>query len=294
MTSTDSNDYHGQNRASWNEAVVAHNSHKVDQHLFFRNKGSTLYKEEKDLLGNLAGLKVCHLQCNAGQDTLSLVSKLGAENPVGVDISDNAIDFARQLAKDAGIEATYIRSDVFDYFEATPADQFDVVFMSYGTICWLSSMQKLAAGIKKILKPGGRFCFVEFHPTGYIFNQDMVQEYPYSSAGVPARDLEGVNDYVALSATEAGDLTTDFKHTEGVKNFRNPHPSAEFSWGLADVISSFITTEMQMTHFLEYPYSNFFKIFKDMTPEKVEEGIRWYPIGPMLPLMYSLEMKKPL
>jgi SAM-dependent methyltransferase len=134
-------DLHERNRASWNHATVAHNSHKVDQHLFFRNKGSTLYKEEKDLLGNLEGLKVCHLQCNAGQDTLSLVTKLGAQNPVGVDISDSAIEFATQLAKDAGIEATFVRADVFEFFDMTDPNQFDVVFTSYGTLGWLSSME---------------------------------------------------------------------------------------------------------------------------------------------------------
>lgn len=135
------NHFHEENRASWNEAVVAHNSHKVDQHLFFRNKGSTLFREEKDLLGNLLGLKVCHLQCNAGQDTLSLVTKLGAQNPIGVDISDNAIDFAAQLSKDSGVEATFVRADVFEFFDTTEPDQFDVVFVSYGAVNWLSNIQ---------------------------------------------------------------------------------------------------------------------------------------------------------
>ena len=134
-------DAHEQNRASWNEAVVAHNSHKVDQDGFFRNKGSTLYPEEIGLLGNLAGLKVCHLQCNAGQDTLSLVTRLGAENPTGVDISDNAIEFATKLAKDSGIQATFVRADVFEYFDTTEASQFDVVFVSYGTVNWLVNLE---------------------------------------------------------------------------------------------------------------------------------------------------------
>lgn len=121
--------------------MVAHNSHKLDQDKFFREKGSTLYKEEQVLLGSLVGLKVCHLQCNAGQDTLSLVTKLGAENPVGVDISDNAIEFAQNLSKESGIPATFIRADVFDYFKTAEPDQFDVVFISYGAVGWLSSMK---------------------------------------------------------------------------------------------------------------------------------------------------------
>ncbi|KAK3806404.1 MAG: S-adenosyl-L-methionine-dependent methyltransferase [Benniella sp.] len=292
---SNTNELHERNRASWNNATVAHNSHKVDQHVFFRNHGSTLYKEEKDLLGNLAGLKVCHLQCNAGQDTLSLVTKLGAQNPVGVDISDNAIDFATKLAKDSSIEATFIRADVFEYFDTVEAEQFDVVFASYGALGWLSSMERYAAGVKKILKPGGRYCIVEFHSVGYIFNEDFVHEYPYSSGGKPLHSESGVSDYVATSAEgEGDDIMPNLKYTTGVQNFRNPQPCVEFCWGLADIIGSFAEAGLQLTHFKEYPYSNFFKMYKCMTPEKVEEGTRWLFPGPMLPLMYSISVKKPL
>ncbi|BAZ23858.1 putative methyltransferase [Kalymmatonema gypsitolerans NIES-4073] len=82
-------DLHEENRLSWNEATKAHNSHKGDQAKFFRLGGSTLFPEEKELLGDIAGLSLVHLQCNAGQDTLSLV-QLGAV-ATGVDISDEAI-----------------------------------------------------------------------------------------------------------------------------------------------------------------------------------------------------------
>ncbi|KAI1319947.1 hypothetical protein EDD11_002622 [Mortierella claussenii] len=283
---------HELNRVSWNAAVEAHNSHKVDQHLFFRNKGSTLYQEEKDLLGSLAGLSVCHLQCNAGQDTLSLVTELGAHNPVGVDISDTAIDFATQLAKDSGIEATFVRADVFDYFDNAEPNQFDVVFASYGVIGWLSSMENYAAGVNKILKPGGRYCLVEFHPTGFIFNQDLVHHYPYSSAGEPIQEENGVSDYVAISAPEDGEFIPNLKYTTGVENFKNPNPSNEFCWGFADVLGSLAETGLCLFHFKEYPYSNFFKIYKNMTPEKVKGGVRWHFHGPMLPLMYSVSFKK--
>ncbi|KAG0005973.1 hypothetical protein BGZ65_009737 [Modicella reniformis] len=290
----DTNDSHERNRISWNHATLAHNSHKVDQHIFFRNKGSTLYKEERDLLGNLAGLKVCHLQCNAGQDTLSLVTKLGAQNPVGVDISDNAIEFATKLAKDAGIESTFVRADVFNYFDTTDPDQFDVVFASYGALGWLSSMEKYAAGVSKILKPGGRYCIVEFHPVGFIFNTDLVHEYPYSSGGEPILEERGVSDYVAQAALDGDEIIPNLKYTTGVQGFKNPTPSAEFCWGFADIIGSFIAAGLQLTHFKEYPYSNFFKMYHSMTPEKVEEGTRWHFNGPMLPLMYSISATKPL
>src|SRR3712207_1106866 len=123
-------DLHEENRIAWNAATVAHNSHKVDQAGFLRGGGSTLYPEEIELLGDLTGKSLVHLQCNAGQDTLSL-AQLGA-TVVGVDISDEAIAFAQQLSGESGIPATFVRSDVFDWLAdaATKPERYDVVFSS--------------------------------------------------------------------------------------------------------------------------------------------------------------------
>lgn len=71
-------DLHEANRLSWNAATVAHNSYKGDQAAFSRNGGPTLFPEELELLGAVAGLNVLHLQYNAGQDGLSL-ARLGAD-----------------------------------------------------------------------------------------------------------------------------------------------------------------------------------------------------------------------
>jgi hypothetical protein len=42
------NKYHEENRLSWNEATIAHNSHKGDQAKFFHDGGNKLYREEKE------------------------------------------------------------------------------------------------------------------------------------------------------------------------------------------------------------------------------------------------------
>src|SRR4051794_22698956 len=104
---------HEANRLSWNEATVAHNSHKGDQAAFYRAGGNKLFAEDFELLGDIRGLDAVHLQCNSGQDTLSLVT-MGA-SLTGVDISDEAIDFARRLSTESGVPATFIRSDIYDW-----------------------------------------------------------------------------------------------------------------------------------------------------------------------------------
>jgi hypothetical protein len=96
-------------RQSWNIATRNHNAHKGDQAGFLRKGGSTLFPEESQLLGNVKGLRIGHLQCNASRDTLSL-DRLGERATlVGVGRSDEAIDFATQLSVDTGLSATFIR-----------------------------------------------------------------------------------------------------------------------------------------------------------------------------------------
>ncbi len=62
-------DLHEQNRLSWNKAMPAQNSHKRDQAAFLRAGGVSLFPEERELLGDLAGLSLAHLLCNDGQGT---------------------------------------------------------------------------------------------------------------------------------------------------------------------------------------------------------------------------------
>ncbi|MYE27214.1 MAG: class I SAM-dependent methyltransferase, partial [Chloroflexi bacterium] len=137
--------HHETNRLSWNEGTKAHNSHKGDQAAFFRAGGNTLFPEETRLLGNVTDKTLLHLQCNCGQDSLSIANHLGSR-VTGVDISDEAIRFARQLSRESGIKASFIRADIYDFF-ANDSARFDVVFSSYGALCWLSDLAAWGRGI---------------------------------------------------------------------------------------------------------------------------------------------------
>jgi SAM-dependent methyltransferase len=243
---------HEENRRAWNAATVAHNSHKADQARFLREGGSTLFPEELALLGDLRGLSLLHLQCNAGQDTLALAAR-GA-TVTGVDISDEAITFARQLSADSGIPATFERADVYDWLaEAGAAGrQFDVVFCSYGFMIWLSDLERWARGIAAVLKPGGRFVAVEFHPLSMVFDYDWTRRFDYSSGGTPIHWPSGVGDYVAL----AGEALAPSGWLVGVEDFTNPHPGHEWSWGLGDLVSALLAAGLTLTALHEYPYAN--------------------------------------
>ncbi len=278
-------DLHEANRRSWNAATVKHNSHKGDQAKFLREGNSTLYPEDIELLGDVKDKTLLHLQCNSGQDTLSIVKHLGAE-ATGVDISDEAINFATTLAKDSEIPATFIRSDLYDWFTQNNT-QFDVVYMSYGTLVWLSDLKTWARGVAKSLKKGGRYVLMEFHPLPFTYEFDWTLTYDYM--GGVHNTFDGVGDYVAASG---GGLTPDGKPITDSEPFKNPHPAHEFVWGLSDVISALLEAGLTLKTFREYPYSNGFKPLSNMVEG---EGRRMYPPKDKpqgLPFMYGIVAEK--
>lgn len=278
---------HEENRLAWNAATVAHNSHKADQATFLREGGSTLFDTELELLGDIAGKSLVHLQCNAGQDSLCL-ARLGA-TVNGVDISDEAIGFARQLSADTGIMATFVRADVYDWLAeaAQGSERYDIVFSSYGALVWLSDIRAWARGIAGILSPGGRLVVVEFHPFSMVFEWDWSHKYPYFADGVPHSYEHGVGDYVAL----AGEALTPSGYIEGARDFVNPHPGHEFQWGIGEVATALLDAGLTIEALREYPYSNAARLFDRM---RELPGKRMVPPEdvPNVPLMYGVVARR--
>ena len=274
---------HEANRRSWNAATVAHNSHKRDQAGFLRDGGTTLFPAEIDLLGDVAGKRLVHLQCNAGQDTLSL-ARLGA-NATGVDISDAAIDYAIKLSAEAAIPARFHRADVYDWLDTAHAagERYDIVFASYGSICWLSDLPRWATGIRNVLAAGGRLVVIDFHPVALMFDEHFRLSFPYFGEGTPQKWDEGITDYVGRS----GKALAPSGFEDGVQDFVNPHASYEFQWHLAAILQSILLAGLQLRRFCEYPFVNAAKLYDDM---REEEGRRMYPPTnmPSVPLMFGL------
>lgn len=277
--------HHEINRVSWNAATVVHNSHKGDQAAFFCAGGNTLFPEETRLLGNIAGKTLLHLQCNCGQDSLSIANHLGA-SVTGVDISDEAIAFARRLSCDSGIEVTYARSDIFDYFDSNPI-RYDIVFCSYGVLVWLSDLETWGQGIFRSLKDGGRFVMIDFHPAFGMFDEAWNLRHDYMGGSFETFE-SGIGDYVALNGSTG---ETD-QLEAGIGDFVNPHPGIEYQWGVSEVVMALIGAGLSLRDFREYNHCNGFKPIADMR----HLGSRSYGMGEGMPrrfpFMFSVVANK--
>ena len=100
------------NKATWNKKTAVHvGSDFYDNENFIKGKCS-LNEIELNLLGDVSGKSILHLQCHFGQDTISL-TRLGAK-VTGVDLSDKGIETAQQLAIKTNSEAQFICTDIYN------------------------------------------------------------------------------------------------------------------------------------------------------------------------------------
>lgn len=255
------------NRQSWNERTrINLNSTFYDQPGFLAGK-SSLNDIELALLGDIAGRSILHLQCHFGQDSISL-SRLGA-NVTGVDLSDSAIEAARELAARTQSDTQFICCDIYD-LPSQLEGQFDLIFTSYGVIGWLPDLDKWAGLIDHYLKPGGQLVLVEFHPVVWMFDDQFSRiKYDYFNTGAIIESFTGT-----YAANDSSCELTDV-------NWNHP---------LRDVIGSLLTIGLTLSSFEEYDYSPY-DCFNSMT--FISPG-KYQIIGleGRLPLVYSLVARK--
>ena len=111
-----------------------------------------------------------HLQCHFGIDTLSW-ARHGAR-VTGLDFSAPAIEAARALALDIGVDADFVCADVYDAVEVLDRRRFDVVYVNLGAINWLPDIRRWAGIVEALLEPGGVLFMKEVHPFSWIFSDD--------------------------------------------------------------------------------------------------------------------------
>lgn len=255
------------NKALWNARTKLHIGSAFYDMDGFLTGASSLKDIELALLGDLKGKSLLHLQCHFGQDSLSL-ARMGAK-VTGVDLSDEAIATAQELAADTALDADFICSDIYDLPRHLDK-QFDVVFTSYGTIGWLPDLTKWAAIVSRYLKPDGQFIFAEFHPAVWMFDNDFAYvQYSYFNREAIVEMEEGT--YTDKSA---------------------PIKMKSIGWNhsIDEVLQNLIDAGLNIRRFAEFDYSPYNCLSKmvEVAPGKWQiQGMEG-----KLPLVYALQAVK--
>lgn len=99
------------------------------------------------------GTSVIDFGCGPGLYASRLAQR-GAQ-VTGIDFSSRSISYAREIAKELGLEIDYIHQD---YLEFNTEKLFDLVLMIFCDLCALSPAQRgvMLEKYRSILKPGGR------------------------------------------------------------------------------------------------------------------------------------------
>ena len=232
------NEYLEANKEHWNEIVPIHVK-AVDYYDAegFKSHKMSLHSIELQELGDVSGKSLLHLQCHFGQDTLSWAT-LGAK-VTGVDFSENAIDQARSLSRELGIEAEFIQSDIYQLPNILD-EKYDIVFTSYGVLRLLPDLPRWAQVASHFVRPDGIFYIAEFHPYSWIVSRALDEtgwqvRISYFDTGGPRR-VESVGTYADRSAN----VTTHYYH---------------WNHSLSNIVNELISSGLKIEYLHEHPES---------------------------------------
>jgi SAM-dependent methyltransferase len=201
-------------------------------------------------------------------DTLSLARR-GAV-VTGLDFSPPAIAEATALAARLGVDARFVKGNVYDAVEAL-GQTYDIVYTGKGALNWIPDLGGWADVVAGLLEPGGTLYLCEYHPVMAMMADDGLEfEWPYFNTGPQVWDEPG--DYADPDAVLEHQRTVEW-----------PHP-------ISEVLCSIIDAGCQIEFFHEFAESSFAR-FSFM--EQVGPRLYRMPAGtPQLPLMYSVRATK--
>lgn len=194
--------------------------------------------------------------------SLSL-ARLGAK-VTAVDFSEKAINQARTMNEQLGLDVEFVSSNVYDLPKVLNK-KFDFVFTSYSVIGWLEDLEKWASVISTFLKPYGKFVMVEFHPVVWMFDDE-------------------VNHIVYRYFKDAA-IEESISGTYGNRESDISYETITWNHSLSEVLNPLIKNNIAIQSFDEYDYS-VYNCFSKMVEENGKYRIKHF--GNKIPMMFSL------
>jgi SAM-dependent methyltransferase len=270
------------NLANWEDRVPVHAASQTYDLVALAEDPARLTRviqRDRERLPDLVRKDVAHLQCHIGTDTLSLM-RLGARSVVGYDFSPSALDVARQLATDAGVDITYVEGEFYDALERLGGERFDVVYTGGGAINWLPDIRGWARVICGLLRPGGVLHLHEAHPVLWSLDDRdddlLVIRYPYFETDAPIEFDEGPSTYTD------GDVS-GIVHTA----------TREWNHGLGEIVQALIDAGLVVTMLQELSYCDWLALPSMMEIRPDDNGAVLREGPERLPLSYTLQARRP-
>lgn len=260
----------------WNELSDIHaekSDYNLDQ---YHPENYSLRDVELNLMGDLSGKCVLHLQCHIGLDSFAL-EKLGAE-VTAIDYSISAINIANKIKDKFSLNTQFHCASVYD-LTTLNLNEFDIVFTSYGVLIWLDNLSSWANTISSHLKEGGLFYIVDEHPTARIFSNPKEDSIKFNNGHLHPY----WNENIPTQANYKYSYASNEKELVNQQQFIWPH-------SLSEIINSLLISGLDINHFTEYD-KTFYQAFSDLTLHE-DNWWRFENKAYSIPLTFSLSAKK--
>ena len=261
------------NRANWDERTGIHLASAFYDVEGWLRRCPGPRPEEIAALGDVAGLDLVHLQCHMGLDSLQFAS--AGARVTGLDFSPAAIGAAQELTARTGLtdSARFVCAEVYDAVTVLAPQTFDIVYVSFGALCWLPNVERWAEQVSAVLAPGGRLYVHDQHPVEWaLADNEAVFVHPYFEEPEPYIDDAGE------TYTGGGELLV---------NRRN------FQWnhGMGEIVTALIGHGLHLDALVEHDWTE-----GDRFPFLVaHDRHHWTtpPGMPRLPLSFTLLAHRP-
>jgi SAM-dependent methyltransferase len=294
--------YYAANRAIWDEWAALHMQDNPTYPVEAFKAGEKGWTPNlPDDIGPVVGKSLLHLQCHFGMDTL-MWARQGAQ-AVGVDFSGTAIEGARALSRELGLEAEFVRSDVcrsksragarrsqegleVEFVQSDVyllpevlAGEFDVVLTYFGVLPWLGDLARWAEIAARYLAPGGTFYLADHHPLLNMLEvngegKGLVLAHSYFGGGEPERYETDGGSYAAAAGQTVHREVYEWAHTVG------------------EIVTALARAGLRVEYVHEFPFLFFDAFAPHPLLHQGKDG--WWRLErDTIPLMFSLRATKP-
>lgn len=117
-----------------------------------------------------AGIRVLDAGCGSGRILNHLAARFANSRFTGLDLSQEAIAFARAEAEEKKLKNTeFSARDLSDFDETAPSEQFDLI-TTFDAVHDQARPLRLLKGIRKALKPDGIYLMQDIKGSSHVYN----------------------------------------------------------------------------------------------------------------------------